>query len=121
MLGGDAQTGTVTSLHPARNAAGSPYRFELHPVDLVRIVPAIEAAGEELIAIFHSHPATPAEPSPTDLREARYDVVQLIAGTASGSGPMQALRGWRFVDGRATEVPLEIRARGGGTPPSARG
>ena len=92
LLGGAG--GVVTSLHPARNAAASPYRFELDPADLVRVVHAIEAAGEELVAIFHSHPASGPEPSPTDLREARYDVVQLIAGTGVLRG--LALRGrWR--------------------------
>jgi [CysO sulfur-carrier protein]-S-L-cysteine hydrolase len=112
LLGGEARTGTVTSLHPARNAAGSPYRFELESADLVRIVHAIEAAGEELVAIFHSHPASPAEPSPMDVREARYDVLQLIAGTASPSEPMQALRAWRLVDDQPTEVRLLIEGRG---------
>ena len=112
LLGGDPATGVVTSLHLARNAAASPYRFELDAADLVRIVHAIEDAGESLVAIFHSHPATRAEPSATDLREARYDVVQLIAGTESSSEPMQSLRAWRFSDGRAEEVPVEVRSRG---------
>ena len=121
LLGGDAASGTVTSLHPARNAAASPYRFDVHRADLVRIVHAIDAAGEDLVAIFHSHPATPPEPSPTDLREARYDVAQLIAGTETPSGPMRGLRAWRFSHGRAVELPLEVRARDGGTRPSAPG
>jgi [CysO sulfur-carrier protein]-S-L-cysteine hydrolase len=112
LLGGDPVSGTVTSLHLAANAAASPYRFELDPADLVRVVHAIEAAGEELIAIFHSHPATSPEPSSTDLREARYDVVNLIAGTASAAAPMGALRAWRFSNGRGSEVPIGIRAPG---------
>jgi proteasome lid subunit RPN8/RPN11 len=103
LLGGVG--GVVTSLHPARNAASSPYRFELDSADLVRVVHAIEDAGEELVAIFHSHPSSGPEPSPTDLREARYDVVQLIAGRG-------LLRGWRFAGGGATEVELEVRAPG---------
>jgi [CysO sulfur-carrier protein]-S-L-cysteine hydrolase len=112
LLGGDAAGGVVASLHRARNAATSPYRFELDPRDLIRVVHAIEAAGEELVAIFHSHPASAAEPSATDLREARYDVVQLIAGTASATEPLGELRAWRFAAGAAVEVPLEVRARG---------
>jgi [CysO sulfur-carrier protein]-S-L-cysteine hydrolase len=111
LLGGDAATGVVTSLHRARNAAASPYRFELDATDLVRIVHAIEDAGEGLVAVFHSHPTTRAEPSATDLREARYDVMQLIAGTESPAEQMQSLRAWRFVDGRAEEVPVEVRSR----------
>ena len=91
---------TATRLHPARNALASPYRYDLHPEDLVRIVGEIEAAGEVMVAIFHSHPAGAAVPSVTDVREARWDVVHLIA---DGAG---LLRAWMIGGGRAREVAL---------------
>lgn len=98
------------TVHPAPNAAGSPYRFELDPSDLVRIVHAIEAAGDEIVSIFHSHPASAAIPSATDLREARYDVVHLIADMRDpGAAAASALRGWRIgPDGTCSEVELEV-------------
>ena len=48
---------------PARNAAASPYRFELEtePENWF-----LEDDGYEL-AVFHSHPASPAKPSRTDV------------------------------------------------------
>ena len=112
LLGGNAARGDITSLHVTRNAAASPYRFELDPTDLVRVIHAIEAAGEDLVAIFHSHPGSQPEPSPADLREARYDVPYVIAGPVSRSAPARALRAWRFVAGRAVEMPLLIGGRG---------
>ena len=112
MLSGEAARGAVTSLHVTRNAAASPYRFELDPADLVRVIHAIESAGEDLVAIFHSHPVTQPEPSPADLREARYDVPYVIAGPITRSASTQALRAWRFVAGQPVEVPLLIGARG---------
>jgi [CysO sulfur-carrier protein]-S-L-cysteine hydrolase len=94
---------TAARVHPARNAARSPYRYELDPADVVRIVDEIEHGGAVMVAIFHSHPAGEAVPSATDVREARWDVVHVIAA-ASNDEPV--LRGWRIRDGRAREVAL---------------
>ncbi len=80
ILSGSAAEGRATTYHPARNAEASPYVYTVHPDDLVRIVLGIEDAGEDLVAIFHSHTHTPAEPSPTDRRQAMYpDAVYLLA------------------------------------------
>jgi proteasome lid subunit RPN8/RPN11 len=105
LLAGDLATGRVSAFHPARNAFASPRRYDVHPEDLVRIVLAIEAGGEDLVAVFHSHTQTPAVPSPTDLRSAGYPVVHLLATLADRD---VALRAWRIESERATEVRLQI-------------
>jgi len=107
LVAGDATQARATRFHPARNAAESPYVYEVHPEDLVRLVHRIEADGLDLVAIFHSHPRTDAVPSPTDLRDAEYPVVYIVAGVAAG---VRALRAWRIRDGLAREVMLEISA-----------
>ena len=48
---------------PAENAAASPYRFEMRADPEVWF---LEDEGYEL-AVFHSHPASPARPSRTDV------------------------------------------------------
>ena len=97
--------------HPARNALASPYRFHVDPADLVRIMEACEVAGEELVAIAHSHPATEPMPSATDLRDARYAVPQLIAGTeVAGSLPTR-LRAWWLDGAHARELALRVIER----------
>jgi [CysO sulfur-carrier protein]-S-L-cysteine hydrolase len=106
LLGGDEASGRVTSLHLARNRLASPYRYDVEPDDLVRIVHDIELCGEALFAVFHSHPATSAVPSPSDLREARYPVVHLVASLADAGRPV--IRAWRITANRAREVPLRI-------------
>lgn len=101
---------TATAFHPAANRHRSPLRFDVEPADLVRIMGAIEEAGLELVAIFHSHVAGPAEPSATDVREAFYpDALHLLASMADPSAPArEALRLWRIHDGRATALRLVI-------------
>jgi proteasome lid subunit RPN8/RPN11 len=110
LLSGSAQDGMATSFHPARNIEASPLRYSVHPDDLMRITFAIEDAGEDLVAIFHSHTRSPAVPSPTDLRAAMYpDAVYLLASLADPvAQPQQALRAWRIRFGEAREVRLTL-------------
>ena len=110
LLSGSAADGLVSTYHPARNEEASPLRYTVHPEDLVRITFAIDDAGEDLVAIFHSHTHTPAVPSPTDLREATYpDAFYLLATLSEGGAALDAaLRAWRIRDGASTEVGLEL-------------
>lgn len=108
MVAGVAGSGRALAFHPARNAHASPLRYRLDPEDQVRITYAIERDGHELLAIVHSHPRSPAEPSPTDSRNAAAypGVLHIVASLDDAAGPSGTLRAWR-IDGRTvTEVPL---------------
>jgi proteasome lid subunit RPN8/RPN11 len=110
LLSGSFAGGHATRFHPARNVEASPLRYNVHPEDLVRITFAIEDAGEELVAIFHSHTRSAAVPSATDRRTAMYpDPFYLLASLADPDAPpARALRAWRIYRGQAFEVPLTI-------------
>lgn len=110
LLSGRLDAGRATRYHRARNAEASPLRFNVHPDDLVRIVFAIERAGEDFVAIFHSHTRTAAVPSPMDRREAQYPgVFYVVASLAvEGATPASALRAWRIHGGKSFEVPLRV-------------
>ena len=110
ILSGSLADGAARRYHPARNADASPYVYTVHPEDLVRIVFGIEDAGEDLVAIFHSHTHTPAEPSPTDRRQAQYPDAFYVLATLSDpeADAAAALRAWRITDGESSEVPLTI-------------
>jgi proteasome lid subunit RPN8/RPN11 len=110
LLAGSVAGGLVTRFHPARNAEASPLRYNVDPEDLVRITFAIEDAGEELVAIFHSHTLSPAVPSATDRRTAMYpDAIYLLVTLADPDAPpARALRAWRIYGGQSFEVPLTI-------------
>lgn len=117
LLAGDLSTGTAIAYHPARNADASPYVYTVHPDDLVRIVLGIEDGGHDLVAIFHSHTHTPAVPSPTDRRQARYPVVYLLATlTDADATPVDSLRAWRIEEGMSREVELRLESRPGQQP-----
>ncbi len=110
LLAGDLATGMATAFHPARNAEASPLRYNVHPDDLVRIVFAIEDAGQDLVAIFHSHTRSPAVPSAPDRRTAQYpDAFYVLATLDDPEAPPPAsLRAWRIRAGESTEVPLRL-------------
>jgi proteasome lid subunit RPN8/RPN11 len=96
-----------------RNAAASPYLFEVDAADLVRVSLEVDAREEALWAIVHSHVASPARPSPTDIRGSFYpDVLHLIVSLAEAEADpatgRPSLRAWRISGDAATEVALGI-------------
>ena len=98
--------GEARTLYRATNAEASPLRYNLDPQDQFRIMSEIEERGEELAAIYHSHTASPAYPSQTDINLAAYpDAVYLIVSLAEGEHP---LRGFNIRDGEVNEAELEV-------------
>lgn len=107
-----AEGGQALRWAPARNRAGSPFRYELHPDDLLRLTIETDDADEVFWAIVHSHVASPARPSPTDIGlafypDALYVIVSLHPDAADPGTGEPGLRAWRIVDGSIHEV--EVR------------
>ena len=104
LVGG--KDGMAKSVYRARNAEASPLRYNLDPQDQFRIMTEMDERGEELLAIYHSHTASPAYPSQTDINLAAYpDALYLIVSLAEGEEP---LRGYRIEDGKVNEVELQV-------------
>lgn len=103
LLGG--KDGAVEVVLPVRNAAESRVRFQMDPKAQLRAMEHIEAEGLEVVAIFHSHPKGPSVPSPTDIAEASYAVVNIIWSKA---GRRWQARGFWIENGHAAEVPLTV-------------
>ncbi len=97
----------ATDVHRALNTAASALRFEVDPLDLLRISDAIELAGCELGAIYHSHTRTAPYPSQTDINFAVNwpGVEWIIIGVADRDAP--ELRSYLIADGVVSEVPIE--------------
>jgi proteasome lid subunit RPN8/RPN11 len=94
--------GRAVKLFRTRNAEASPYRYNVDPKDLFRIHRECDENGWEFLAIYHSHTASEAYPSATDVRlafwpEAYYVLVSLMDRNRP------AVRAFRIEDGRVSE------------------
>ena len=67
-----AKDGGPIAVHRVGNTAASPYRYEMNPLQLMRLERQRDDEGETLFAIYHSHVASQARRSPTDVRMAFY-------------------------------------------------
>ncbi len=118
-----ADGGVALSFVPTRNAAASPYRYEIDSQDLLRVTLDADERDEVFWAIVHSHTHTPARPSPTDIGLALYpDALYILVSLADGgdlpgaaepgSGdpahPSPTVRAWRILEGNVHEVGLEV-------------
>jgi proteasome lid subunit RPN8/RPN11 len=110
-----ADGGRALRWAPLRNQLASPYRYAIAPDDLLRLTIETDDADEVFWAIVHSHVASPARPSPTDLRESHYPdalyvLVSLDSSEADPETGEERLRAWRIVNGGVHEVELVIDA-----------
>ena len=102
---GGAADGVARTVYRARNMAAQPLvTYEAAPEDLFAAQRAMREGGEQLIAIYHSHPrSTDPQPSPTDVRLAYYpSAVYFIVGLGSEEPCMRAFRireheGWESI------------------------
>jgi proteasome lid subunit RPN8/RPN11 len=54
----------------ARNLSSNPKRFEIDPADHIRVRRDARGRGLDVLGFYHSHPASAAVPSPSDVAEA---------------------------------------------------
>ena len=105
-LVGGAQS-RARSIHPLRNVARNPKTsYEAAPEDLFAAQREMRHRGEQLLAIYHSHPrSSDPVPSETDLRLAYYPAaIYLIVGLG---GPEPVMRGFRISEAGKTWQQVE--------------
>jgi proteasome lid subunit RPN8/RPN11 len=101
-LAGDG--GSPTRFLPLANVAASPYRYLIDPEQQLRAILDIEGAGEEVWAIVHSHVASPAVPSDTDVGLAGWPDALYVICSLAVEPPV--VRAWTIRYGVVSEVPL---------------
>lgn len=92
------------------NAEASPYRYRMDPKEFLEVNNAIDEAGWEILAFYHSHTRTEAYPSDTDVRLARLvdwpEAYYLLVSLRSPGNPVT--RGFSITDQEVNEIALEI-------------
>ncbi|HET6499164.1 MAG TPA: M67 family metallopeptidase [Amycolatopsis sp.] len=92
---------------PMLNAARSPTFYEFDSGDLLKLYREMDANGEVPVVIYHSHTATEAYPSRTDVSYASEpDAHYVLVSTRDRD--QHEFRSYRIVDGVITEEPVEI-------------
>ena len=95
--------GRVEEVFRGQNTRLSPYGFDLDGPSLLA-ANELDADGHG-VAVYHSHPRSPAEPSEQDRNLAQYPHwIYLIVSLANEPH----VRAWRIVDGRVEEETLEV-------------
>jgi proteasome lid subunit RPN8/RPN11 len=96
--------GAVEGTFRAHNLRASPYGYELDPESLFA-ANDLDDQGHG-VAIYHSHPRSPAEPSQTDINLAHYPRWLYLIVSLAGEPEVRA---WRIADGDVEEEPIDVR------------
>ncbi len=89
------------------NAARSPTFYEFDSYDLLQLYKELDANDEEPVVIYHSHTATDAYPSRTDVSYASEPNAHYVLVSTRAPGQTD-FRSFRIVDGQVTEEPVEV-------------
>ena len=98
--------GRAVKLFRAKNAEASPWRYSVEPKDLFRIFRETEENGWSFLAIYHSHTASEAYPSPTDVRLAFWpEAYYVLVSLQHADKPV--VRAFRILDEAVSEEEIE--------------
>ena len=92
---------------PMLNAARSPTFYEFDSTDLLQLYKEMDANDEEPVVIYHSHTATEAYPSRTDIGLAQEPGAHYVLVSTRAEDTTD-FRSFRIVDGEVTEEPVEL-------------
>lgn len=111
VIAGPVGSGRPERFIPMINAARSPTFYEFDSADLFKLYREMNDRDEEPVVIYHSHTATEAYPSRTDISLASepgaHYVLVSTRQTGQDEGPYE-FRSYRIVDGEVTEEKVEL-------------
>lgn len=105
ILGGEADR--VSRIYPMTNTDASNEHFMMDPKEQFTVIKDLRANGLAMLAIYHSHPETPARPSEEDIRLALTpDVSYIIISLADADNP--AVKSFKINNGHVSLEELQI-------------
>jgi len=100
--------GVPQRVYPVRNAAAeADHLFAMDPQQQIDAMRRMRENGEELFAIYHSHPHAAATPSPLDLEQAAYPDALYLIVSLNTKGVLE-LQGFRLRDQVVEPIALEL-------------
>lgn len=103
-----SRAGGPVKVYPVTNIAAIPEsRFAMDPADQIDALRQMRENGEELFAIYHSHPSSPALPSVIDVDESGYPEALYLIISLNTKGVLE-MRGYRIKGKKVKEVALTI-------------
>ena len=106
LIGG--KNNNLKTLYPINNIAGDPaHIFEMDPAKQIDAMRQMRENDEELAAIYHSHPSSPAQPSQIDIKQAAYPDALYLIVSLNTEGVLD-MRGFTIVNKQVAEVELTI-------------
>lgn len=101
------EKGTALKIYRMTNAEPSPVSYFMDTKEQFVAMKEMRREGLQMVAIYHSHPASPAYPSGKDVSLAFYpESLYIIVGLSDKDGP--DVRAFRIVEGNVSETELEV-------------
>jgi proteasome lid subunit RPN8/RPN11 len=107
VIAGPAGSDEPQRFVPMLNAARSPTFYEFEAGELLALYREMDDRDEEPVVVYHSHTATEAAPSRTDIALASEPGAHYLL-VSTREPDADEVRSWRIVDGEATEEPVEV-------------
>jgi proteasome lid subunit RPN8/RPN11 len=101
-----AKDGIITKIYALTNIDKSNEHFSFEPKEQFLAVKDARVQGLEICAVYHSHPASPARPSPEDVKLA-YDP-DMSYFIISLAGRDEEVRAFSIKSGEVSEINLEV-------------
>ncbi len=107
VVAGPAGTDRPQRFVPMLNAARSPTFYEFDSMDLLRLYREMDDNDEEPVVVYHSHTATEAYPSRTDIAYANEPGAHYVL-VSTRDEDTHEFRSFRIVDGVVTEEEVQV-------------
>jgi proteasome lid subunit RPN8/RPN11 len=107
VVAGPAGTARPERFIPMLNAARSPTFYEFDSGDLLRLYREMDDRDEEPVIVYHSHTATEAYPSRTDISYASEPNAHYVLVSTRDPDSVE-FRSYRIVDATVTEEDVSV-------------
>lgn len=98
---------TITHIYKMKNTENDPDKYFMEPKEQFAVIKDMRLKDIDMLAIYHSHPHSPARPSGVDINLAYYpDAVYIIVSLMDSERPV--MKGFFIRDGKVEETEIKV-------------